>query len=752
MANCALKLIPFSLLYLFVMGGCALLKPFPAPISTQERLMMFPTAGLPLNGDAEIYWNEFQIPYIHAAADADVPFLIGMVHAHLRLGQMELLRRVSQGRLGEMFGPWAVDIDHSLRIIDFGKAVPEMIRQLPPETHAWLVRYTEGINTYIEKATQLTPELTVLGIRPSAWSPEEVLTLGRLTSTDVNWLYWFMNMRIHKEPSWPELWTRMKAHGRGSLPSFGDKDGMPVQLMSGALKSGSNAMVVSGKRTSSGSSLIASDPHLGLMIPNFWVIIGYRSPGYQVVGFTIPGLPVILLGRNADIAWGGTNMLSLSSTFYDMSDAAPDSIKEREEIIRVRWWYDRKVIVRDSGLGPVVSDSTFLEKYSLPTLALKWRGHRASDEVTPFLTVNRASTWEEFRRAFEPYAVSGQNMLYADVHGNIGQVAAVQYAPAAGRANPHFFADPADPMHLWSDVLKSTDLPSIENPKQGYLVSTNNPPVKTDPPLALFGNANDRYAAISRGIERSKTVTAEDLKTIQQEVFSNSSYMLAQRIRDHAPKPTPKTAALLKSLQEWDGRYSVDSRGAAALELVAYHLASTYYQQRYGDAIAGYLLRSPAVYTFLLQDLATRQLVDMVPDAVRRAADDFESRPAWGELHVLKLSHPLGNLPLIGGKYRFGEYPAPGTTNTVMKRAHPLSNEKRSVTYGANARHISDLSDPDANDFALVGGQDGYWGSRNYLDLFRLWQKNEYVRVPLRIETVRKTFAHRMKLNAREHP
>jgi penicillin amidase len=152
------------------------------------------------------------------------------------------------------------------------------------------------------------------------------------------------------------------------------------------------------------------------------------------------------------------------------------------------------------------------------------------------------------------------------------------------------------------------------------------------------------------------------------------------------------------------------------------------------------------VYTYLLQDLQSEELTGMVPDALGSAAADFKDRSTWGELHVLKLSHPLGNVPLIGRKYRFGEYPAPGSTNTVMKRAHPLSNKKRNVTYGANARHISDLSDPDANLFVLVGGQDGYWGSENYLDLFRLWQKNEYVRVPLRLETVRQTFAVRMKL------
>ena len=738
------KLMSLTILFLF--AGCALAKPFPSRISTAERLQMFPTTGLPLKAGAQLYWNEYQIPYIHAAEDLDIPLLLGMVHAHLRLGQMELLRRASQGRLAEIFGPWAIDIDHSLRILNFGKAVPEMMRRLPPDTREWLMRYTQGINTVVQKMTRPSAELSVLGIRPSVWTPEEVLTLGRLTATDVNWLYWFYHLRIRNEPAWPQVWERLMAHGQASQPSFRSNDGLPVQLFGGVVKSGSNALAVSGSRTASGSSLIAGDPHLGLMLPNFWVVVGYRSPGYQVVGLTIPGVPVIVVGRNEHIAWGGTNMLSLSSSFYDISGFSDEAVKQRKERIRVRWWFDRDVIVRDSNLGPVISDSPFLKKDSLPPLALKWRGHRPSDELTPFLAVNRASDWRQFRLAFESYAVSGQNMLYADIHGNIGLVPAVEYAPAAGTANRKLFADPLDPLHRWSVYLKSTDLPAIANPQQGYLVSANNVPVKTDPPLSLFGNSNDRFTTLAERIERTHTISVDDLKEAQQEVFSIGSFELARAIVARAPQATEKTEALLASLQRWDGRYTVESRGAAALQLIAYHLAKTYYQERYGESISRYLLRSPAVYSFLLQDVESGALGGIMADALDSAAADFDQRPNWGDLHVLKLTHPLGNLPLIGAKYRFGEYPAPGSTNTVMKRAHPLSNEKQGVTYGANARHISDMSDPDENLFALVGGQDGYWGSENYLDLFRLWQKNSYVRVPLRIETVQKTFAIHMQL------
>ena len=728
-----------------LLSGCALLKPFPPEKETAQRLAVFPQSDLPLRAEATIYWNEHQIPYIHAQDDEDLPLLLGMVHAHLRLGQMELLRHVSQGRLAELFGPPLVDVDHSLRLVDFGRPVEEILLQLPPTTRTWLERYAEGINFYSVAAAELPPELAVMGIKQTLWSAADILTVGRLASTDVNWLYWFFNMRIRDQKKWPELWKRMIAQGQTSHPSFTPADGSPLHVFETMVRSGSNAVVIAGSKSRTGSALMAGDPHLGLMLPNFWVIVGCKSPSYNMVGLTMPGLPVVLVGRNESIAWGGTNMLALSSTFYDISAAEFNQSSVRQERIAVRWWFDKTISIRDSSLGPVISDAPLLSEASLPRVALKWRGHQPSDEITALLRVNQARNWEEFAAAFSTYAVSGQNMLYADRQGNIGQLSALSYSPAAGRANADFLASPSNKRHRWSNLLPSGDLPFVFNPEDGYLVSTNNIPVKTDPPLSMFGNSNDRYLGLAGPLEAMDRVGVEDLKRLQRSVYSHTSHQLARRLTalGTAQGADPQ---LIGTLVAWNGSYDADSAGAALLEIIAYHLASHCYSSRYGDTISAYLLRSPAIYSFLLEDLDTPECRDFVPQSFEAAAEDFSDSLSWGDLHVLKLNHPLGNLPVIGRKYRFGEYQVGGSTNTVMKRAHALSNEKRAVTYGANARHVSDLGDSDENYFALVGGQDGFWNSKNYLDLYRLWQKGEYVRLPLRLETITQQFNHQMRL------
>lgn len=712
-----------------------------------ERLNAFPSSNVPLIGSAEVFWNKHQVPFIHASDDRDVPFLLGMVHAHLRLGQMEMMRRLSQGRLAEMFGPFAADADHALRIVDYGRAVPEIIQMLPPETRMWIRRYTDGINFYVQRSPSRPPALADLAIKPEPWSMEEIITMGRLGATDVNWFYWFMNLKLQKEPQWADFWERMIAHGSASLPSFGSDAGAPFRLLESAVKSGSNSYAVSGQHTRSGAGLIANDPHLGLMLPNLWVLIGFKSPGYHSVGLSIPGLPMVLVGRNPSIAWGGTNMLSMSSSLYDISDTRVDQLEHRQDRIRVRWWFDRSVTIRNSALGPVISDTTYLKKQGLPRLALKWRGHSASDEFTAFLKVNQAESWEEFRKAWETYAVSGQNIVYADRDGNIGQLMAIEFVPAAAKANKQFIANPNNPEYRWDVRYKSTQLPAILNPESGFLVSTNNIPIRTDPPVSLFGNANDRYRTILAQLQHSAPVDVADLIKIQTDVYSGNSFELAQAIARHASNTNTPTTRLLASLEKWDGLYGVDSSGAAALELAAFHLANDYYRERYGEKTAGYLMRSPAVYTFLKQDLDDPAMQKKFSSALAKAARDYKKYPAWGKLHYLRLRHPLGNIPLIGFPYRFGEYPVAGSTNTVMKRAHPLSNKKHYTTYGANARHISDLSDPDENYFVLVGGQDGFRGSANFLDLFEMWQRNEYLRFPLRLETIRTTFDRRIEIN-----
>ena len=136
--------------------------------------------------------------------------------------------------------------------------------------------------------------------------------------------------------------------------------------------------------------------------------------------------------------------------------------------------------------------------------------------------------------------------------------------------------------------------------------------------------------------------------------------------------------------------------------------------------------------------------------ALAEAAESIGDFPTWGAMHKMRLQHPLAEAPLIGGKFLFKEYGVSGSTDTVRKTAHQPTNEVHATRYGSNARHISDLSDPDANYFVLLGGQDGWFESTTFLDQAELFERGEYVRLPLRVQSVRQQFAHRMVLTPAE--
>ncbi|MBT5413338.1 MAG: penicillin acylase family protein, partial [Rhodospirillaceae bacterium] len=684
-----------------------------------------------------------------AESDRDLAVALGVVHAHLRLGQMEMMRRIADGRLSEMAGPMTTDIDHGLRILNYRRGAERSAATLPTETRDWLQGFVEGINHYQRVMTEPPHEYRVLGFEREPWTIEDVLTIGRLGSTDVNWIMWFRLLPLLERDDWPEIWAKLIEGGTDSAPSF--ESGTDLALLSdlllGHTKAGSNSLVVSGERSASGAAMIANDPHLGIFLPNLWLLAGIKSPSYHAVGMMIPGVPFIALGRNERIAWGGTNMRAASSDLYDVSALDPAEIAERRETIKVRWWLDEEVTVRETPHGPVISDAPPLGVADGPPLALRWVGHEATDEVSAMLRVNRAENWDEFRQAFETFAVSAQNMLYADVDGNIGQVMAVRLPIRAYRVPDNLVLDPRDDRTLWRGFADATDLPVSYNPTQGFLASANNRPVETPFPVGYFFSPDDRVVRLGDLVRANGKVDLAHLEAFQQDVTMPSATALRDAILAKAAATgvdsaaNPEQRAALDALAAWDGAHRVDSVGALAFEV----FVDAFGEAAHGPADAALISVDAKGYNLLANRIAAAEpdrIATPLADALSGAGEAVAEYGAWGGMHRMGLAHPLANLPVIGAKYRFAEWPVGGGKQTLMKTSHRAAKERHDTAFGSQSRHISDLADPDANWFALLGGQDGRIGSPAFMDQAELWRRGEYVQLPLRPETVRATFAH----------
>lgn len=733
----------FSLLIVFVFCYSA---PLPEKQNVTERLGALPLKHAPVQTPVKIHWNEHQIPFIVAQSDDDAAFGLGVVSAHLRLGQIELLRHLSQGRLAELFGPSLVEVDHALRIIDFGKQTSAIRDSLPPETRQWLRHFVNGLNFYQEKTTQLPHEFHLLGITPQRWKIEDIITIGRLVATDVNWLIWFQLLSLTAETDSTALWTRMLESGARSVPSFG-ANSQAWSLLAERSRSGSNAFAVSGRRSGSGNAILATDPHVGFQFPNLWMAVGIKSPSYHVIGLTIPGLPFVALGRNKDIAWGGTNMWALSSSLYRATEKELAEAVIRQEKIKVRWWRDRLIKIRETSLGPIVTDAPQLhEQVGKEPSALRWMGHQTSDEFTPFLRVGKATSWQEFRNAFESYGVSGQNMVFADRHGGIGQLLAVRFAPAASRIEKSFILNSSDAASHWSKIYRSTELPSVYDPPNGVIASTNNVPVQFQPALGRSYPSNDRQVRIMNLLHDKKIVSLQDMMSIQLDVRVPSSVALRDSLllllkdKDSLSK---KEQEFFNRVVNWDGEFKLDSGGASAFTTLLHNFARRYYKRFYNERIADFLMRSPYLHEFLLEDLVNRAqdgAEEMLLESVRESAKNKDSWKDWGSIHRILVQHVFGNIPIVGSRYRFGEIGAPGSTNSVLKSAHGFVDQTHYSSYGAVARFCTDLADLNENYVVLLGGQDGFLNSSTFLDQVTLWQQGHYVKLPLEMKQVKKDF------------
>ncbi len=739
-----------------VVSSCALLAPLPKQKDVAERLAAFPTHGLPLDGAVTIHWSERQIPFIEADSDGDAAFALGLVHAHLRLGQMATMRMIARGRVSEMIGPLGVDIDHGLRTLSYARAAAEIEQGMDEATRRWVQRFVDGINHYQDTASELPHDFGVLGLEPEPWTLEDVFAMGRLAGTDVNWLVWADLLPLRARAGWDELWGRLMTDGTVSLSSFeGDeKLAQAKRWLGGLSKSGSNSLAVAGHRTDTGGALMANDPHLGILVPNVWLIAGVHSPSYHAVGLMAPGLPIFAIGRNPYIAWGGTNMRAASSDLYDVSEVPTSEIEERSESIGVRWWFDSDVTVRETRWGPIVTDAPLLADMDLPPLALKWTGHDASDEIGAMLAVSRARTFAEFRAAFDAFAVPGQNMLYADGEGNIGQVMAA-WLPSREGPPADIALDTAGHDASWDAMRTAADLPYSYNPDSGYLVSANNRPSATTMPVGFFFSRDDRVDRMSALIEAEGAVGVETLKALQQDVHMASSVTLRDLFVATLDALGMSAAAdadgkkAIERLRNWDGEYRSDSIGAVAFEQFCHAFTASFYVLLYGED-DGEAFASVGRRTALLhKDVAAADeetLRAALAAGLEAAIDGLESFADWGEMHRLSLAHPLANVPLIGGRYEFAEAGVGGSSDTLMKTAHETTADRHTVNYGSNARHISDMTDPDENYFVLLGGQDGWFNSTTILDQWELWRRGDYVRVPLTLAGVRASFPHTLTL------
>jgi penicillin amidase len=805
------------LLVVSVVAGVALVRrPFPQTSGTLEL------AGL--QGEVEVIRDANGIPQLYGDSVDDLMRAQGFVHAQERFFEMDVRRHATGGRLAELFGSSALEGDQFVRTMGWRRVAQQELALIKPETRAALDAYADGVNAYLagRSPSRVAVEYTVLNAggldyRPEPWTAvdslawlkamawdlrgnmsdeiERVLALAEHSAREVADLHppypYGGHDPIVRQGAVVDGVFEQDATAAGTRkpqrPAYtaGQRDAL-ARLQRGLDRMppllgrgdgiGSNSWVVDGRHSATGAPLLANDPHLGVGLPGIWMQMGLHcrtvseACPLDVAGFTFSGLPGVVIGHNADIAWGFTNLGADVTDLYLERvrgdewryDGRWRPLRTRTETFGVAGEDDVSLRVRSTRHGPLLSDvsdqlADVGEQARVEgappaddgyAVALEWTALHPAPTADAILELNVATDWDSFRAAAEAFAVPTQNLVYADREGHIGYQAP-GLIPIRKSGNDGLVPVAGwRPENDWTGEYVPFDgLPNVRDPEEGFIVTANQAVIGPDYPYHLTDDWDAGYRS-----QRINDLLAEEGELSVGE-------MLDVQLDDRHPLAATLTPYLLdldlprgylsggqRLLRDWDLRQDADSGAAAYFNVVwADLLRLTFHDDLPEDlwpdggdrwvAVVGRLLREPSATWW---DDSTTEAVetrdDVLARAMRDARDELTRRQArdpdqwsWGALHRLELrSRTLGESGIgpVEWLVNRGPWEVGGGSATVDATSWDAASGYE-VTKAPSMRMVVSLGDFDESRWINLTGVSGHPFDAHYTDQTELWAAGE---------------------------
>ncbi|MDD3807144.1 MAG: penicillin acylase family protein, partial [Candidatus Marinimicrobia bacterium] len=688
-----------------------------------------------------------------------------------------LLRRVTQGRLAEIFGEDFVESDLLMRSLNMSQKSQQLLATLEdPQILSVLEDFCKGVNLYIESHREkLPPEFVLLGYTPDLWEPIHSANLIGYMAWDLTMPY-LTEIILHKiskklgndyyQALLPDIGSQ-HAVVHEDLSNLGElfkKTSDQLESLGAVIFHGSNNWAVGPEKSVTGAPLFANDMHLGLSSPGIWYPMHhYVSGKLHVTGAALPGQPFIVAGHNEQIAWGMTNVMVDDMDFY-LEKVSPENLEYYEyngalEPFRVQ---KEKIFIKDSEPiektilftrhGPVISH---FKKTGDEVISMKWIGFEISHELEAVYALNRAENWQDFREAVKGFVAVSQNIAYADVDGNIGlQTCAgipIRKKGDGAAVVPGWTSD-----YEWTGIVPFEELPYSYNPSHSMISSANNKTTYDDYPyhISYWYALHYRIDRIRELLNSKDKLSVQDFMAIQTDykslMVSDYLSMILQTIHHHKDKLTPLEESVFTLLNTWTGEMVHDEGAPAVFDHFYTRLVRNIFLDEMGDSLFTEYLQSTYLPRHAMEKIwkngggiwvdiiTTEQTQETLSDIIwmtyQEVVTDLSSKLGknvdkweWGKIHTVTFSHPMGAVSILDNFFHLnrGPYPAPGSFHTVCPYGYSLTNPY-SVNHSASQRHIYNLSDWDESFVVLPTGTSGIPASPFYLNQSEMYLRGEY--------------------------
>lgn len=707
----------------------------------------------------EITFDARGIPQIWAKNESDLYFSLGWLHASERLFQMELTRRLVRGELSEIFGEAAYHVDKRQRLLGFRKKGRLDSESLSPESRQILGQYCAGINAWISAKKILPPEFVVLGFSPKRWQIKDCVSI-------LIYQTWYAHALADRDEQYGELIGKLdgelseilRRYQPWSPPTVSDnflQKMFQTEHFPFRMTNASNSWVISPQKSASGAAIHASDPHLNVSsVPGFWYIAGLHSnDGTNVLGVTTPGIPSVVMGHNAQIAYAFTVAAVDVIDYYTLNRHPNDSLlvqmpdgyqaMQVEEIqIAVQGESRRRVEkLYYTDYGPVIHmDST-------QVTCLHWAGtdFNGAEMLDAGLALQKADNFEDFRKYVTSFGALDVNWTYSDIHGNIGYQLGAPI-PRRNYLNTFEIQAGADAARQWQGYHPLNETPYVFNPAEGWAVTCNNQIVSEKWPYDLPGFYDPyRITRATKLLREKEIFSVADAQKMQLDRVSGVAMRWKSLMADGAN--LLENSKLVAEINQWDGTMTVESQTAALFRLWWMFISKSLFEDELADDWkSGRFIKEEVLSANDWQVIDDRRTPDKIETARDISAFTLKyvlknfSRQTYGDLSILHVQHPLSRVKILDAWLKLNRGPFPmggdnGTLNANFNYWMP-DQQKFSCAAAPSMRFVLDWADVDG--FTINGnlGQSGNPFSPHYDDFLMMMQNGQRWNVPFSREKV----------------